>query len=235
MPRFSVIVPAYREAPRIATCVAALAAACAATGRTWEIVVAVEKSPDATLALARAAAVAHPGVRVLDLPTHRGKGHAVRAGFLDAQGEIVFFTDADLSADLAGIADFLAVFEGIPACAGVIGVRTQRTGRPPWLRRALSRCFHALVRTFTGLPYADTQCGFKAFRAPQARELAERQQEDGYAFDIEWLLYAHACGWNIAERPLLWRDQPHSQIFLPRDGVKLLRDMVRLRRRFKGN
>lgn len=231
MPDFSVVVPAYREAPRIAACVRALSAACAATGRPWEIVMAVEQSPDDTLALAREAAKGNACVRVLDLPAHRGKGHAVRAGVLAAQGDIVFFTDADLSADLAALADFLGVFAKNPACAGVVGVRTRRTGRPPLLRRLFSRCFHALVRLLTGLPHADTQCGFKAFRAAPARELAERQREDGYAFDIEWLLHAQSQGWDVIERPLVWRDRPHSQISLPRDGLRLLCDTLRLRRR----
>lgn len=231
MADFSVVVPAYREAPRIAACVHALVSACAATGSSWEIIIAVERSPDNTLALARETASDKENVRVLDLPAHRGKGHAVRAGVLAAQGDIVFFTDADLSADLAAIPDFLAVFASRPSCAGAIGVRTRRTGRPPQLRRLFSKCFHALVRFLTGLPYTDTQCGFKAFRAAPARELAQHQREDGYAFDIEWLLYAKSKGWDILEHPLLWRDQPHSQISLPRDGLRLLLDTLRLRQR----
>jgi len=161
----------------------------------------------------------------------QGKGHAVRLGALRSHGDIVFTMDADLPVPLPTIDEFIAKLDqGVDV---VIAERPEARNAGKPTRVLLSRALRLLQQgiVFQNRAFADTQCGFKAFRAGPARELALRQREEGYAFDIEWLLYAQARGWNVLERPLLWRDQPHSQIFLPRDGLRLLRDTVRLRRR----
>ncbi len=236
MPDISIVIPAYNEAERIAATVRALARACGELGASCEIVVSVEKSADGTLEKARAAVGQCGGnekisFQVLDLARHVGKGHAVRRGVFDAQGDVVFFTDADLSADTAAIGEFWRMFTEDPSLDGIVGVRTNREGKSPFLRRWLSGCFHWAVRWLTGLPFVDTQCGFKAFRRARIRELAEAQREDGYVFDVEWLLYARRRGWKVAERPVLWTDNPDSHIWLPRDGTRMLWRMICLRRR----
>ena len=230
-PQFSIVVPAYREAPRIAASLAALSCACAETGRAYEIVVAVEPSDDGTLERAQAFAATHTQTRILDLGAHRGKGHAVREGVLAASGAIVFFTDADLSADVAAVGDFLDRFDADASLAGIVGVRRLRKGKAPFLRRFLSRVFHALVRAAARVPFRDTQCGFKAFRQPFALELARAQTQMGYAFDIEWLKIACAKGWRVTEAAVAWTDYPHSHIRLLRDGFALVRAVWRLRPR----
>ena len=230
-PEISIVVPAYEEAPRMARTVAQLAGACALVAQTWEIVVAVEPSADATLQAALEAAGSAGNIYVLDLKKHLGKGHAVREGVLQAGGDIIFFCDADLSADLAALGEFIALFRADPDLDGVIGVRRKRIGRAPFLRRWLSGCFHAAVQRLTRLPFADTQCGFKAFRRQRAHFLANAQRQTGYAFDIEWLLLAQREGWNVAQCPIVWTDQPQSHIWLPRDGLDLLLAAWRLGRR----
>ncbi len=230
---FSVVVPAFNEAGCIARNMRALAAACERTGRVWEIVLCVEHSTDSTLEQALEVARELEQLRVLDLPVQRGKGAAVREGFLQAQGEIVFMCDADLSADLGAIDTFLKLFDADAQVAGVVGRRRSRVGKSPFLRRFLSGVFHAWVKRLTGLPFSDTQCGFKAFKKPFARELAQMQTETGYVFDIEWLLYAQQKNWRVQEADVLWKDDPDTRVRLPRDGIRMLKSLRRLRGAFK--
>ena len=188
MPPFlSLVIPAYNEAGRLPRNLPLVAAYCQTLALPapggWEVLAVVERSTDGTLDKARAAARAFPQIQVIDNGPQRGKGHAVRAGMLRAAGDIVLFMDADLSTPLTEIEGFLAWFAAHPETDVLIGNRRHagsRIGRPQgWLRRHLSGVFNGLVKgRVLGGGWTDTQCGFKAFRAPAARAVA-REGEHG--------------------------------------------------------
>jgi glycosyltransferase involved in cell wall biosynthesis len=238
MPFLSLVIPAYNEAQRLPRNIPFVAAHCRqlappAAG-SWEVLVVVERSTDGTLDKARAAAEPFPEIQVIDNGPQRGKGHAVRSGMLRAKGDIVLFMDADLSTPLAEIDRFIAGFVAHPETDVLIGNRRHpgsRIGRPQgWLRRHLSSVFSRLVKArVLGGDWADTQCGFKAFRARAAREIFSRQHVDGFSFDVEVLALASALGLHVAALPVEWYDNRATRVNLWRDGWTMLRDLWRVR------
>jgi dolichyl-phosphate beta-glucosyltransferase len=239
----SVVIPAYNEAQRLPPNIQRVAeycarldlAACGVEPGACEIIVIVERSTDDTLAKARAAAAGLPQVEVADNQVQRGKGYAVRTGMLRARGALLFFMDADLSTPLEEMEPFLRYFAGHPEADILIGNRrhpASHVGRPQGrLRRILSEVFSSLVRRQVLLPAAwkDTQCGFKAFRRPAAREIFTRQQLDGFSFDVEVLALAAALHLRVVDLPVAWFDAEATKVRVLRDGWRMLRDLRRVR------
>lgn len=164
-PQYSIVIPAYNEAARIANALESVVGCIRGHGWNAEVVVVDDGSRDETAPIVRQFAAREPRIRLLQNPGNRGKGYSVRNGMLQSLGEIVMFTDADLSAP---IEEAEGLFSALAAGADIaIGSRwlerTRQTIRQPLYRQFFGRCFNAVTRMIMGLPFADTQCGFKAF------------------------------------------------------------------------
>lgn len=230
-PTLSIVIPAFNEAGRLQHTLEALVTHFA--GQNSEILLVIEKSTDHTLDIANTFAGRHPFFRVLAQSDQRGKGHAVKTGMLAAQGDLVFFMDADLSVPLSTVATFIDVFADDPEAAILIGSRqhpdSDIVAAQGWLRRSMGQTFNHLVRLFSGIPWRDTQCGFKAFRREVAREVFALQTVDGFAFDVEILLLARQRGHRIVELPVKWQNSAASKVHIVRDSLRMLRDVWHLR------
>ena len=230
----SIVVPAYAEEARIGAAVRGLCAYAREFPRLREVLVVVEPSGDRTGEAARQAAGGDPLVRVVENAEHRGKGFAVRQGMLAAAGEIVFFMDADLSVPLRHVAPFVAHLDAHPETAAAIGNRRHPGSligkRQHFLRERAGRGFNHLVRALGLSASRDTQCGFKAFRRPAAREIFSRAQIDGFAFDAEVLLIAQRFGLRVDELPVEWVNDQETKFRPVRDGWRSFCDLLRVRR-----
>ena len=223
----SIIIPAYNEARRLPATLEALNEYLDARHPDAEVVVADDGSADATGEHTREAARRWSRIRLLEMP-HRGKGHAVRQGMLAALGEVRLFMDADRAVPLEAIEPFL---EAMSSADVVIASReapgARRIGEPP-NRHLMGRVFNLAVRLMAGLPYRDTQCGFKAFRASAAQALFSRQQVDGFGFDAEVLYLARRLGLRVVELPVEWRYGVESKVRL-RHPVQMLGELAGVR------
>lgn len=227
--RLSVVVPAYREADRIAGTVGRIRAELAhvASHGGLEVVVVDDGSPDDTAAHAREAGADV----VIEYQPNRGKGAAVREGMLAASGRTVAFTDADLSYSPAQIALLLhAVEEGWDV---VVGSR-QHTGTLTVVRAGrLRELGGRVVNVFTGVVllgrYRDTQCGLKAFRRDVARLVFSHAVVDGFAFDVEVFHLVERYRLTLTEVPVEVENTERSTVHLARDAVRLVRDLLRIR------
>lgn len=203
-------------------------------GFPFEVWVVVERGTDETLEIAAAFAERQAHFHVIDNPTQRGKGCAVRTGMLRARGEIVFYMDADLSVPLREVTAFLDYLHAHPEVDVLIGNRQHAESRitraQSWLRRTMGQMFNRLLQTVALAPARDTQCGFKAFRRAAAQAIFSRQKLDGFAFDVEVLLLAERLGYKIADLPVEWINSPESKVRIVRDSLRMLRDAVRVRR-----
>ncbi len=230
----SIVVPAYAEEHRIGPTVKALCSLARSFPRLREVLVVVEPSGDRTADTARSAAAGDPLVRVVESPRHRGKGHAVRTGMLQASGDIVFFMDADLSVPLRYVAPFADHLDAHPGTAVAIGNRRHAasviTKRQHFLRERAGRGFNHVVRGLGLSASKDTQCGFKAFRRTAAQELFSRAKIDGFAFDTEILLLARKLGMRVDELPVEWINDEHTKFRPLQDGWRSFRDLLRIRR-----
>jgi len=228
----SVVIPAWREAARLPFSIPPLRAALERLGLPFEVLLIVAQSDDDTLAVARACTRDCANWTVVDLGPRRGKGHAVRTGIRLAQGEFIFFLDADLSTDPEAIARFVIHFQLNPSHHVLIANRHHPESvlvrEQSRFRRFASRSFNRVVQSAFHLPVADTQCGFKAFRREAAHAIFARQSLDGFAFDVEVLLLARALGFAIRDLPVRWTDHSRSTLSLWQDGPRIAGDLLRL-------
>ena len=99
----------------------------------------------------------------------------------------------------------------------------------PWRREQAGRVFNLIVRLATGLPFWDTQCGFKAFRLDVCRPILEQARVIGFAFDVELLYLAHRTGLRLREIPVRWNHHEGSKVRFVHDSLRMLREIVTLR------
>jgi len=234
-PAFSVIVPAFNEAARLEACVAGLTRYLRTRRERWELLVVNDGSRDGTGPLLDRLARTTRGLVAIHLPRNRGKGGALREGLRRARGARVIFTDSDLSTPPSQIPVALRHL-----AAGhdlVIGSRVLPGARlpipQPLLRRLAGRVFNWAVQVLVGLPYADTQCGFKGMTARTARLLARESRIDGFEFDVEWLLIAKAHRLRVLEFPITWSDRAHTTVRLAKHSLAMFGALFRLQRRFR--
>jgi glycosyltransferase involved in cell wall biosynthesis len=230
-PKYSIAIPALNEAARIIGALEAVVACIHQHGWDAEVVVVDDGSRDQTAALVSDFARNNPEVRMLQNPGNRGKGYSVRNGLLHSFGEVVMFTDADLSAP---IEEAVGLFAAIAAGADIaIGSRwlerTRQTIRQPLYRQFFGRCFNAVTRAVMGLPYADTQCGFKAFTRSAAQTVFQLQTIDRWGFDPEILFIALKRGYRVVEVPVSWAHDERTRISYLRDGTRMLQDIAIVR------
>jgi dolichyl-phosphate beta-glucosyltransferase len=227
----SIIIPCHNEERRVEASMARLSRYCEERFQSHEILVVDDGSTDRTWEVVQG--MRGRRVRAIHLPRNRGKGAAVRAGMLEAGGALRFFTDADLPYHLSAFSSAIDLFH-TSKCDLVIGARdlpgsldSAGTSRA---RKTASRIFSVLTGLLLGADVRDTQCGFKGFTERAAKTLFRRSTIDGFAFDVEILTLAKGLGFPICRMPVTLVVNQDSSISLPRDGLTMLREVIRVRR-----
>jgi glycosyltransferase involved in cell wall biosynthesis len=230
-PFISIVIPAYNESARIGRALDEVLHCIHARNWNAEIVVVNDGSSDRTAAVIQEYAALHPEVRLLQNPENRGKGYSVRNGVLHSVGEIVLFTDADLSAPIEEAERlFAALQQGADVAIGSRWLdRTRQTMKQPFYRQFFGRCFNGITRLVMGLPFADTQCGFKAFHRPVAQTLFQLQRIERWGFDPELLFIALKRGYTVREVPVTWGHDERSRLSYLKDGLKMLEEIAYIR------
>ena len=230
-PSLSVIIPAYNEEARLPDALDEVTAYLDAHYPDAELIIASDGSTDDTETITREFAEKSPRVRLLALP-HRGKGHAVKRGMLEATGDVRLFMDVDLAVPVETMGPFVEATRNADV---VIGSRSmvgaERSGEP-LSRRIGGRVVGQATRLILGLSVSDTQCGFKAFRAAASELLFGAQRVDGFAFDAEILYLARRWGVRVVEMPVTWRYGEMSTVRF-HHGAQTLAEIVRIRLRGK--
>jgi dolichyl-phosphate beta-glucosyltransferase len=230
-PNYSIVIPAYNESARIVGALQSVVGCVRERGWNAEVIVVNDGSRDATAELVKAFAADAPEVRMIENPGNRGKGYSVRNGLLQAFGDVVMFTDADLSAP---IEEAERLFAAIAAGADIaIGSRWlekgRQTHRQPLYRQFFGRCFNAVTRFVMGLRFADTQCGFKAFTRTAAQTVFQLQTIERWGFDPEILFIALKRGYKIVEVPVSWAHDERTRMSYLKDGMKMLEEIAVIR------
>jgi len=230
-PKYSIVIPAFNESARIPATLEAVVRCIRARGWKAEVIVVNDGSTDATADVVRQFARNAPEVRLMENPCNRGKGYSVRAGMLEARGEIALFTDSDLSAPIEEAERlFAAIAEGADIAIGSRWLQRERqTQRQPLYRQFFGRCFNAVTRTVMGMRFADTQCGFKAFTRAAAQTVFQLQTIERWGFDPEILFIALKRGYWIIEVPVSWANDERSRMSYLKDGMKMLEDLAIVR------
>ncbi len=230
-PRLSIVIPAYNESARIEDALARVMECVEKQGWDAEVLVVDDGSKDATPEIVQRWMQRYPRLHLIQNEGNRGKGYSVRNGLLQAAGDIVMFTDADLSAPMEEAERlFAAIADGADVAIGSRWMdRTRQTIHQPLYRRFFGRCFNWVTRTVMGLPFKDTQCGFKAFRRPVAQVIFRLQRIERWGFDPEILFIARKLGYEVREVPVTWGHDERSRMSYLRDGMKMLEEMAVIR------
>lgn len=230
-PSLSIVIPAYNEGARIESALERVLSC--VTERRWnaEVLVVDDGSSDSTPEIVRRWMQTHPNLQLIHNPGNRGKGYSVRNGLLQAAGRIVMFTDADLSSPIEEAQLLFAALEkGADVAIGSRWLDKQRqTIHQPLYRRFFGRCFNWVTRKVIGLPFKDTQCGFKAFKREAAQTIFRLQTIERWGFDPEILFIARKLKYRIVEVPVTWGHDERSRISYLRDGMKMLEEMAEIR------
>ena len=233
----SVVLPVYDEARVLEATFAELVPHLEGLGKDFEIVCVDDGSTDGSWEILQRLAAEDVRVRIERLPENRGKGAAVRRGVLLAEGEHVVFMDVDLSTPLDEMSGFLGALES--GYHVVIGNRrapgSRITRHQPWLRETLGRGFTVLTRLALAPGVHDFTCGFKAFQREAAKKIFERSTLNGWAFDAELVVIAHALELKLAQVPVAWHDQEGSKVRVVAAVLGSLRDLFVIRwKRMRG-
>src|SRR5205807_7485696 len=235
LPAFSLVIPAFNEADRIGQSLREVLDYLQRNSPESELIVVNDGTPDETSERVRevfgtAGSIA---TRLLEHSPNRGKGAAVRQGLLAATKPIGLFSDADLSTPIDEAPKLIE-----PIAAGELDVafgsraldRRLIGHRQPWRREQGGRVFNLIVRLATGLPFWDTQCGFKAFRLDVFLPIFQVAKTDGFGFDVELLYLARKANLRMREIPVRWNHYEGSKVSFLRDSVRMLREIAALRK-----
>jgi len=225
------VLPTYNESARIKASVEKILAHIAAAGVSAEIIVVDDGSNDETVAIVRECRSRNSAVRLLENGGNRGKGYSVREGMLQARGDVLLFSDADLSSPIAEADKLFAAIRNGADIA--IGSRWLESGlqmqRQPLYRQVFGRLFNLAMRMVLGLNFKDTQCGFKAFTRQSAQTIFSRQRIERWGFDPELLYLAKRFQFKVREIPVAWAHREGTRINPLRDGIRMLGELLKIR------
>jgi dolichyl-phosphate beta-glucosyltransferase len=232
---WSIVIPAHNEAARILPYLRSITSYMRGRGQPYEVLVADDGSTDATASVVETLASSAPEIQLLRTPLRQGKGAAVRRGMSAAVGRLQLFADADGATPIQELARLeQALANGADLAVGSRALASRSPGyavRARFHRTILGNLFNSIVQRSGLRGITDTQCGFKLFRQAVAADLFGVSSINGYGFDLELLYVAQQRGYNIAEIPVNWSDQPGSKVHAFRDGIAMLRELALIKRK----
>ena len=233
-PEVSIVIPAYNESERIVAPLKTVLEFISTTGRNAEVIVVDDGSSDDTAKVAESAFSAMPNIQsnVIRYEKNRGKGFAVKTGLMAANADVALFSDADLSTpidEMSKLVDPIMRDECDVAFGSRALDRSLIGTHQPWRREQGGRVMNFIIRTMSGLPFADTQCGFKAFNLTKFRPLLDVMKIDRFGFDVEFLFVANHHHLRLKEIPVRWNDVEGSKVSVFRDTRRMISELNQIR------
>ncbi len=230
-PTYSIVLPAYNESARIGDSLEKILAYVSEQRWDAEVIVVNDGSSDSTAEIVQSLAKHNPVLRLIENPGNHGKGYSVRNGMLRARGDILLFSDADLSSPIEEAGKlFAAIAQGADIAIGSRWLQPElQTQRQPLRRQFFGRIFNLALRTILGLNFKDTQCGFKAFTRRSAQAIFPLQKIERWGFDPEVLYLAKKLNLSIKEVPVLWSHREGTRINPLRDGIRMFGEVLKIR------
>ena len=237
-PEVSIVIPAYNESDRIGGPLATILDFISVTSLNAELIVVDDGSSDDTAKVAEGVFAVVPDIStsIIRYEKNRGKGFAVKTGLLTATADVALFTDADLSTPIEEMSklvgpikngDFDVTFGSRAIDRSLIGTHQ------PWRREQGGRVINFIIRTISGLPFSDTQCGFKAFNMVKFRPLLDVMTIDRFGFDVEFLFVANYHSLRLSEVPVRWNDVAGSKVSAIRDTRRMISELNQIRHNAK--
>jgi len=237
-PDISIIVPAFDEQARLGESVRLILSYLEKTGINGELIVVDDGSQDNTAQTAESAFTNFPRfeTQVIRYNENRGKGFAVRTGMAAALADIALFSDADLSTPIEELPKLIQPIKNdqYDVTFGSRALnRTLIEKHQPWRREQGGKVMNLVIKAMSGLPFLDTQCGFKAFNIKKFRPLLDRMTIDRFGFDVEFLFVAAHHNLRLKEIPVRWNNVEGSKVSVIRDTRRMFTELNQIRRNAK--
>ena len=232
--KISLVIPMYNESSIIKSTAETLSEYMKSSFEDYEVLFVDDGSKDDCGDIVRALEL--PNIKVLGYGCNKGKGAAVRHGMLEADGDVIMFTDADLAYGTDVIRRVYEIFESAPETKMLIGSRNiSADGYEGYtlLRRIMSKVYIKVLCIAGGFKLSDSQCGCKAFSKDTAKDVFSRCEVNGFAFDFEAILWATKLGYKISEMPVKIINHRESKVNVIKDTIKMLRDLRRIKKQVK--
>jgi len=229
-PQISIIIPAFNEEARIELCLHSVSEYLSGSGMSYEIIVSDDGSSDGTKGKVERLMPEIVCLKLLE-NRHSGKGGAVAAGVLVSKGDLVLFTDVDLSTPIKELESCVgAINRGADIAIASRDLPESRIEKSQsWLRELLGKLLNRIIQ-FLYLPGVhDTQCGFKLFKGDIARELFSQLKISGFLFDVEVLYLAKKRGYHIVEVPAIWSHDKLSKVSILRNLPGVISDLIKIK------
>jgi dolichyl-phosphate beta-glucosyltransferase len=237
-PDLSIVIPAFEEEQRLGSSVETILEFLSTNRPNSELIVVDDGSSDTTHNVAEEACAKFPAIptKVIRYEQNRGKGFAIKTGLLEATADIALFSDADLSTPIDEMDKLIAPIasDEVDLAFGSRALDRSLIGtHQPWRREQGGKVMNLVIRTMSGLPFADTQCGFKAFNMIKFRPLLELMTIDRFGFDVEFLFVANHHGLRLAEIPVRWNNVEGSKVSVLRDTRRMFTELAQIKRNAK--
>lgn len=237
--KISIVIPAYNEEQRLPKTLQALKTFVADERAEWEIIevlVVNDGSTDQTAAVVQEYSRQFSLVRLISLFPNQGKGAAVHAGFKESTGDLILVADADMATpweELFKLFPSTAKSDMVMGSRGLVHSHIER--RQHWIRQNMGKTFNKILKLLVGLPYQDTQCGFKLLRNDEVfrSEILPRLQVQRFAWDVELIVLLLRRNKIVTEVPIRWRHQDHSHVHIVRDSLEMLWTVIKLKLRLR--
>ncbi len=229
----SIVIPAYNEEKRILASLQKIVAYLKQQTYSYEIIVVDDGSADSTREVVENFKKTYSNLRLLANTKNQGKGSAVKKGMLESTGDLLFFTDADLSTPIEELEKFLAAIKTYDIVIGSRSIKGANVRvHEPFYRERLGKLFNFTLRHIfhRTLPdFIDTQCGAKMYKKEVARKVFSLQKIQGFAFDVEILYLAKKLGYKILEMPVTWDYSTDTRVRTFRDGIQMVLDICKIK------
>ena len=225
----SIIIPAYNEEKRLGRTLEEIRTYFQDKDCVYEVIIVDDGSSDNTTFVASDSLLAKESkLKVVKNEINRGKGFSVRRGMADAIGELILFSDADLSTPIEEIEKLnLHLLNGFDAAIGSRSIQGSQVKEPqPKYRVLMGKTFNLMVRAFVLKGFIDTQCGFKLFKKKCIENILPKMKINGFSFDVEMLYIATSNGYKIKEVPVVWIDSKGSKVNPLYDSAKMFMDLI---------
>lgn len=228
----SIVIPAYNEEKRLGNTLNKVYNYFKDKGMKFEIIVVDDGSKDGTVNLVKTFSIDHPEVKLRCHLKNKGKGAAVKTGVLAAEGDIILFTDADLSTPIEEFDKLKkAIDDGYDIAIGSRGLKESKIVIPqPFYRRIIGKIFPLLVRLLIISDFKDTQCGFKLFKKEIGRKIFSQIKTDGFAFDVEFLIRSKKECYKITEVGVIWYNSLESKVSIWKSPFKMLLEIKKIKK-----
>lgn len=225
--KYSIIIPTYNEEKRISKTIKKILEFLE-NKKDFELIVVNDGSKDKTSQVVTS--FKDTNIRLLEFSPNHGKGFAVKQGMLNAKGEIILFSDADLSTPIEEFDKLLKYIKNFDIVIGSRSIKGANVVKhQPFYRELMGKIFNKIVRLFTIKGIIDTQCGFKMFTQKAAKDVFSRTKINGFGFDVEALFIARKLGYKIKEVPITWINDEQTKISPIKDSLKMFIEVLKVR------